>query len=334
MMSRIKKIRVHFENDPGLDSIFDVSRQRIKEALKRNPEAGRLVDLSFGHGESGFEQRVADAEVLFAWRFPHLSIARIAPQLKWIHVHGAGVEHLRPFDQWLPVGLRLTNSRGVHGNRANEYFLMTLLMLNNFIPAMAYNARQRNWIQRFNTTIIGKTVLIIGVGHMGGGAAKYAKKVGLHVVGIRRTGKSHPSVDEMYTPDRLHKLIPRADFVFIATPLTRNTESFFGEREIALMNPGAGLVNVGRAAVLDHDALAVGLRSGILSGAVLDVMPQEPLPASSPLWEIPNLLITTHSSSDDAVHYTPTSLDLFLENLVRYANRRKMRNLVDVDLEY
>lgn len=333
-MTKTAKIRVHFENDPGLDSIFDVSQERIRQALKRNKEAARCIDLSFGHGEPGFEKRVADADVLFAWRFPHLQIGKIAPNLKWIHVHGAGVEHLRPFDRWLPEGLQLTNSRGVHGDRANEYFLMTLLMLNNFIPVMAYNARSCQWIQRFNTTIIGKTVLIVGVGNMGGGAAKYAKKVGLHIIGIRRTGKPHPHVDEMYTPDRLIKLLSRADFVFLATPLTSRTESLFGKREIAAMKPGAGLVNIGRAGVLDHDALSGGLRSGHISGAVLDVTPQEPLLASSPLWKIPNLFITTHSSSDDAVHYTPKSLDLFLKNLVRYAMRRKMQNLVDIELEY
>ena len=333
-MTKTAKIRVHFENDPGLDSNFDVSQERIRQALKRNKEAARCIDLSFGHGEPGFEKRVADADVLFAWRFPHLQIGKIAPNLKWIHVHGAGVEHLRPFDRWLPEGLQLTNSRGVHGDRANEYFLMTLLMLNNFIPVMAYNARSCQWIQRFNTTIIGKTVLIVGVGNMGGGAAKYAKKVGLHIIGIRRTGKPHPHVDEMYTPDRLIKLLPRADFVFLATPLTSRTESLFGKREIAAMKPGAGLVNIGRAGVLDHDALSERLRSGHISGAVLDVTPQEPLLASSPLWKIPNLFITTHSSSDDAVHYTPKSLDLFLKNLVRYATRRKMQNLVDIELEY
>jgi phosphoglycerate dehydrogenase-like enzyme len=333
-MSSVRKLRVHFENDPRLDSIFDVSKDKIQKALSRNPTAAGLIDLSFGHGEAGFNKRVANTEVLFAWRFPHLKIASMAPCLKWIHVHGAGVEHLRPFDRWLPDGVRLTNSRGVHGDRANEYFLMTLLMLNNFIPAMAYNARRQKWVQQFNSTIIGKTVLIVGVGNMGGGAAKYAKKVGLNVIGIRRTGKSHPFVDEMYTPDRLNKLIPKADFIFLAVPLTSHTESIFGKKEMALIKPGAGLVNVGRAGVLDHDALTAGLRSGQISGAVLDVLPQEPLPSASSLWKVPNLFITTHSSSDDALQYTPKSLDLFLENLVRYAKHRKMRNLVNIDLEY
>ena len=333
-MNKIRPIRVHFENDPGLDDIFDVSRDRIKAALKRNPDAAEVIRMSFGNGDGNFEKRVTDAEVLFAWRFPHRKIAALAPALKWIHVHGAGVEHLRPFDSWLPPGAKLTNSRGVHGDRANEYFLMTLLMLNNYIPAMSFNARSKKWIQRFNTSIIGKTVLIVGVGHMGGGAATWSKKVGLKVIGIRRTGKPHRHVDEMHTPDMLTKLLPRADFVFLSTPLTSKTEMLIGRKEIRAMKPGAGLVNVGRAGVLDHDALGDALRSGHLGGAVLDVMPQEPLPSRSPLWSIPNLFITTHSSSDDAGYYTPRSLDLFLENLVRYARGRKLNNLVDLEQEY
>jgi phosphoglycerate dehydrogenase-like enzyme len=334
IMNKPRPIRVHFENDPGLDDIFDVSRERIKAALKRNPEAAEVIRMSFGNGDGNFEKRVTDAEVLFAWRFPHRKIASLAPALKWIHVHGAGVEHLRPFDSWLPSGAKLTNSRGVHGDRANEYFLMTLLMLNNYIPAMSFNARSRKWVQRFNTSIIGKTVLIVGVGHMGGGAASWSKKVGLKVIGIRRTGKPHRHVDEMHTPDMLYKLLPRADFVFLSTPLTSKTEMLIGRKEIRAMKPGAGLVNVGRAGVLDHDALGDALRSGHLSGAVLDVMPQEPLPSRSPLWNIPNLFITTHSSSDDAGYYTPRSLDLFLQNLVRYARGRKLNNLVDLEQEY
>jgi phosphoglycerate dehydrogenase-like enzyme len=333
-MNKTRSIRVHFENDPGLDDIFDVSKDRIKAALKRNPDAAEVIRMTFGNGDGNFEKHMSDAEVLFAWRFPHRKIAAQAPQMKWIHVHGAGVEHLRPFESWLPAGVKLTNSRGVHGDRANEYFLMTLLMLNNYIPAMSFNARSRKWIQRFNTSIIGKTVLIVGVGHMGGGAATWAKKVGLQVIGIRRTGKPHRHVDEMHTPDKLMKLLPRADFVFLATPLTTRTESLIGAREIRAMKRGAGLVNVGRAGVLDHDALADALRSGHVSGAVLDVMPQEPLPSRSPLWNVPNLFITTHSSSDDAAYYTPRSLDVFLENLVRYARGRKLSNLVDIEQEY
>ena len=114
-MTKTAKIRVHFENDPGLDSIFDVSQERIRQALKRNKEAARCIDLSFGHGEPGFEKRVADADVLFAWRFPHLQIGKIAPNLKWIHVHGAGVQGRR----WLGLTRKISADRALKRSRRN-----------------------------------------------------------------------------------------------------------------------------------------------------------------------------------------------------------------------
>lgn len=327
------RVRVHFENDPGLGPVFALTRERVDAALKRNPRAARVVDVSFGIGGKRFEQNMRDVDVLYAWRFPKEKIRKCAPRLRWIHIHGAGVEHLRPFS-WMPEKVHLTNSRGVHGDRANEYFLMTILMLNNRVPAMVSNQIKRRWEQVYNTAIGGKTLLVVGVGHMGGGAAHYAKKVGLRVIGIRRTGRPHPHVDEMHKPDKLPQLLPRADFVLCAAPLTSATEHLIGRREIAAMKRGAGIVNVGRAGIIDHAALAAALRSGKLSGAVLDVLPQEPLPSSSPLWRVPNLVITPHSSSDDEELYTPRSLDLFFENVVRFAAGRKLRNEVNREIEY
>ncbi len=328
-----RPIRVHFENDPGLGPVFALTKERVRAALKRNPRAAKLVKASFGGGDGRFAENMRDADVLFAWRFPKDRIKRISPDLQWIHIHGAGVEHLRPFS-WMPAQTRLTNSRGVHGDRANEYFLMTILMLNNRVPTMVSNQMRRRWEQVYNTAIAGKTLLIVGVGHMGGGAARYAKKVGLRVLGIRRTGQPHPHVDEMYRPNQLMKLLPRADFVLCATPLTSATEQMIGRRELRAMKPGAGIVNVGRAGIIDHEALAAMLKKGALSGAVLDVLPREPLPASSPLWKVPNLIITPHSSSDDEDLYTPRSLDLFFSNLERFAAGRTLLNEVNRKLEY
>ncbi len=329
-----KKIRIHFENDPALSPVFELTQKRVLDAVERNPAVASLVDLSFGKGGRGFERHMRDADVLFAWRFDHRGIRRIAPRMRWIHIHGAGVEHLRPFDRWLPPGARLTNSRGVHGERANEYFLMALLMLNNHVPAMASNQKQKRWRQLFNTNIIGKTVLIVGVGNMGGGAAEYAKRVGMKVIGIRRSGKPHPCVDRMYRTKDLDRVIPQADFVMLALPLTSETEGSFGRRQIALMKRGAGLVNVGRAGVLDHAALEKALRGGRLSGAIIDVVPREPLAPSSRLWNVPNLLITPHSSSDDSDYYTPRSLDMFFANVLRFHAGRPLANQVDLALEY
>lgn len=326
-------IRVHFENDTALGPVFAITEDRIRAALGRNKRAARLVDVSFGADGRNFDRRMKDADVLFAWRFPKEKIASAAPNLRWIHVHGAGVEHLRPF-KWLPERVTLTNSRGVHGDRANEYLLMAILMLNNRVPSMVGNQMRRRWRQLYNTAIGGKTLLIVGVGHLGGGAARYAKKVGLKVIGIRRSGRPVRHVDEMHTPDRLHALLPRADFVLCAAPLTSETEHLIGKRELDLMKPTAGIINVGRAGVVDYKALAGKLRRNELSGAVLDVFSPELLPRSSPLWTVPNLVITPHSSSDDEELYTPDTLDLFFRNVERLAARRPLLNQVDRTMGY
>src|SRR5262249_26574339 len=158
-----------------------------------------------------------------------------------------------------------------------------LLMLNNNLPQCFTHQREGRWSQVFGTSISGKTLLIIGVGHVGGGAARWAKRFGLHVIGIRRSGRPHRHVDEMHGPDALRRLLPRADFVLVAAPHTQATHRLLGAREIALMKNGAGLVNYSRARLVDYEALAARLRKNEMS-AVLDVFDPEPLPSSSPLW--------------------------------------------------
>jgi phosphoglycerate dehydrogenase-like enzyme len=210
---------------------------------------------------------------------------------------------------------------------------MAILMLNNQLPTAVTNQRRSRWQQPFNTGIAGKTLLVIGVGHVGGGAAKWAKRFGLNVLGIRRTGKSHPHVDEMHKPSALRRLLPRADFVLVTAPLTADTRHMIGARELDLMKTGAGIVNYSRANVVDYRALAKKLRAGTLS-AILDVFDPEPLPRSSPLWKLPNLIITPHCSSDDREQYTPRTLDLVFRNMERFVRGQKLLNRVDPKLQY
>ncbi len=212
-----------------------------------------------------------------------------APKLRWVHAHGAGINHLLPLD-WLPRRAVLTNSRGIHAEKADEYTIMALLMLNNRLAESFSNQRRARWEQLFSSSIVGKTVLIVGVGHIGAGAAKWAKRFGLRVIGIRRSGRRHVHVDEMHQPPALRELLPRADFVLITAPHTDETTHLIGARELGLMKDGAGLVNYSRANLVDYDALRPELSSGRLS-AILDVFDPEPLPDSSPLWNTPNLVI-------------------------------------------
>lgn len=141
-------------------------------------------------------------------------------------------------------------------------------------------------------------------------------------------------VDEMFVPDQLLEVLPRADFVLVTAPLTSETRGMVARKELDLMKPEVGLVNMARAGVVDHEALAEKLTRGELGGAILDVFDPEPLPPESPLWGTPNLIITPHVSSDDAEQYTPRMLDLFFENMGCYLSGRPLQNRVEATREY
>jgi phosphoglycerate dehydrogenase-like enzyme len=239
---------------------------------------------------------------------------------------------MMPLD-WLPRGAVLTNSRGVHAQRATEYAFMAILLLNNRIPEMIANQQRARWQQVFNTGIEGKTLLIIGVGHIGKGVAAWAKRAGMQVLGIRRTGGPRRNVDEMHEPEDLHALLPRADFVLVSAPHTDASHHMLGARELAMLKAGAGLVNYSRANLIDYEALRGKLEAGEMS-AVLDVFDPEPLPASSPLWRTPNLIITPHCSSDDRDEYTPRTLDLVFRNMQRFIEGRPLQNRVSRKHQY
>ena len=228
----------------------------------------------------------------------------------------------------------LTNASGVHGPKGGEYAMTALLMLNHRVPHFATAQRAGRWEQAFTTPIAGKTVLILGVGAMGSAAARLARRFGLRIFGVNRSGKANPLVDRMYTPAALRRALPQADFVLATLPLTAETRGLVGRAELDLLPHHAGIVNLGRGAVIDNDALADKLRRGELSGAVLDVFSEEPLPASSPLWTVPNLIISPHCAADNSTSYAERALDIFVGNLERYLAGRRLVNLVDKTLGY
>jgi len=330
--TKAQRIHLHVENYSPLGEVFEASRKRINAALRDHPKLKGRLKITVGYDGDIFDRAIRTAEILFGWDFDRDNLAERAPHLRWVAVHGAGVNHLMPLD-WLPTGAVMTNSRGVHGAKADEYTIMTLLMLNNRVPEMVTNQCRAKWHQPFNTSIEGKTLLVVGVGHIGGGAAKWAQRFGMHVIGIRRSGKPHRYVDEMYHPRSLHRQLPRADFVLITVPHTDTTHHLIGKRELDLMKPGAGLVNYSRAQLVDYDALQKKLKKGELS-AVLDVFDPEPLPSSSPLWKTPNLVITPHASSDDQELYTPKTLDLLFDNIEHYVARLPLKNVVSKRYQY
>lgn len=325
------KIHLHVDNLSRLGDVFQVTPKRLRDALKRYPEVSKHLKVTRSEDGKGLAKQLETADVLFGWDFDH-AVVKAAPKLKWIVAHGAGVTHLMPLD-WLPKGAVLTNSAGVHGERAAEYTIMAILMLNNRLPEMMTNQRKSRWEQRYNTEIAGKKLLVIGAGSVGGDTARHAKHFGMEVWGIRRSGKAHRYVDKMYRPKDLHRLLPKVDFLLMCAPDTKDTHHMIGTKELRLMKQGAGLVNYSRAGTMDYDAVRKACAAGKVS-AILDVHESEPLPRTSPSWKTPNLLVTPHSSSDDTDLYTPKTLDRLMENMARFLAGKKPTNIVDPKLQY
>ena len=328
----VRRTHLHIENTEYLGPIFQVTPKRLKDALDRHRDIARKIDVTLGTDGDIYERSIGTADVLFGWDFDRKNLAKRAPNLKWVHAHGAGVNHLFPLD-WLPKGAVLTNSRGVHGDRASEYAIMAILALNNRLPEMFTNQRNARWQQLYNTGIAGKTLLVVGVGSVGGGTASFAKKFGMRTIGVRRTGESYPHIDEMVKPRDLNRVIRKADFVLVTAPHTKDTHHMIGARQLDLMKKGAGLVNYSRANLVDYVALRKKLQRNEMS-AVLDVFDPEPLPSSSPLWRTPNLIMTPHSSSDDTDRYTPFTLDLVFRNMARFLHGKSLQNQVRPELGY
>ena len=336
-------MRVHVKNNhaspqtfpptPEGEAVFTITRERFEDAAARYPHVARDLDVLIDWDLDRFETSMRTAEVLVTWDLPTADLARVAPKLRLIHVIGAGVEHLCPMD-WVPPGVTVANNRGAHADKAGEYGLMAILMLHNRLPALIGNQQRAHWESLYSTPIGGRTLLVIGTGSIGAAVAHRCRTLGMRVLGVSRHGRPLDAVDEMHTTDRLDEVLPRADSVFVAVPLTPETRNLLDARRQALMKPGAGLVNVGRAATVDYDALVANLRSGRLSGAVLDVFDPEPLPPGSRLWSSPNLVVTPHVSADDGDSYVALTLELVFRNLERLLDGRPLVNVVRPELGY
>ena len=333
----MRRVHVHIKNTrwdtPEAAEIFTITPERFSEGLAAHPDLAPLVEATFSLGEEDWPSAAAEAEALVGWDVRIEDPTRAAPKLRLIHVIGAGVEHLMPMD-WLPPEISVVNSKGIHATRAGEFGLMAILMLHSHIPTLIEQQKRSEWKSLYASPIAGRTLLVIGVGSIGGAVARAAKLLDIKVIGISRHGRPVDGVDVMLTPDRLDEVLPQADFVFVATPATAETVNLLDRRRLSLMKPGAGLVNVGREPVIDYGAVAELLRSGHLGGAILDVFEPEPLPADSPLWSAPKLIVTPHVSADDGDSYARLTIDLFLRNLRRHLSSEPLLNLVNPDLGY
>ncbi|MBY5836290.1 D-2-hydroxyacid dehydrogenase [Rhizobium leguminosarum] len=317
--------RIYIENVRGRDPAYEVTADAVLRNLHPVCKPAAVTcRFSDDRDLDAFRQ----AEILIAGRLDTAFIANEAHSVKIIQCTSAGVEDYAPFD-WLGPTTTLTNASGVHAEKVGEFALMAALMLHSGVPAIATNQRRHLWKRQLGGMASGSRVLIYGVGALGGAVAERLQAVGFHVVGIRRNGQAHTAVDRMTTPDKFHQELSRTDILVLACPLTPETRGLVGGIELSMLPSGASLLNIARAGVLDHRALALSLESGRLSGAILDVFEQEPLPENSELWDVPNLMIFPHVSADAPIGYVDRCLAILAENLKRAKAGQSLRNVVD-----
>jgi D-2-hydroxyacid dehydrogenase (NADP+) len=253
-----------------------------------------------------------------------------ATNLKWLHFITAAIEHF-PFVTALHQrGVKLTTSAGSNGEPVAQTALAGLLMLARGFPHWWAAQGRREWAPLRGDAVPrdlkGQSVLVIGMGTIGSTVARFCRALGMRVIGVRRSPvRPEDPVDEMHAPDALPGLLPRCEWVVLACPLTPETERLLNAVTIARLPRGARLVNVARGRVVDEAAVIAALESGQLGGAYLDVFEQEPLPADSPLWAMPNVIISPHNASSSAGN-TDRATRIFLDNLVKWARGEPLRN--------
>jgi len=300
---------------------------------------------SDGDGPSlGSEEAVrliADAEVYFGFGFsPDLHAA--ARCLRWVHSAAAGVGNV------VQSGIErtdilVTNSAGIHGPPIGEFVVAGVLHFLRGLDVAIEQQRRGEWSKTFFVSedsplreVSDCRVLIVGAGGLGGEAAQRLSCLGATCVGVRR----RPALGvpdgfrEVHAMDALDRLLPAADVLVLAAPLTPDTAELMTRARLALLPSRAIVVNVARGALLDEEALADMLQAGRLRGAVLDVFRQEPLATTSRLWQVPGVLVVPHVSPVSPGRFWPRQLDLFLDNWRRYVAGQPLRNLVDKQAGY
>jgi phosphoglycerate dehydrogenase-like enzyme len=298
------------------DAVWDAVGDRLVE-LEPTVERVPFVPGTFVTDEESARIEVAFLSMdMYPRSTPaYMSVCLGAPNLRWLHSGSAGVDH-PVFRMFLDRGVRLTNSSGSSGRAIAHHVVMVSLALRRDLPSFLRAQTEHRWDQRDLDDVEGRTLGVLGMGPIGLESARLAGALGMEVIGMRRT-ISGDEPCETWTLDRLHELLPRVDTLLLALPLTDDTRRILGATELAMLPRGAHVINVGRGELIDEAALVEALRSGQVGAAALDVTEIEPLPETSPLWDMPNVIITPHSSAGTA-STRRRAAEFFVEEFARF----------------
>ena len=321
----------------------DRSRVVVLGATADDPPPGihvveGVVDVGYAATVEDLARELEGADVVLAWR-PNTNGPLLPPvwehagALKWIQAAAVGVDGLL-FPGLVESHVVVTNARGVFDAAIAEYVVALMLVFAKDLLGMLDGQRRGEWLHGDTETLEGKHLLVVGMGPIGKRIGRAGRDLGMVVRGIARTRRPGDAVfNTIRGSDDLPEALGWADYVVNALPATTETHHMFGAEAFAAMKPWARFINVGRGSTVDEPALVRSLTDGTISAAALDVFEEEPLPAESPLWGMPNVVISPHKAGDFA-GWREALVELFVENLERYLTGNPLRNVVDKRLGF
>lgn len=314
-------------------------QRRIEAAL-----SGGVLVLVREQGRAALRDALIanpDADVVASF-FPPTDVLTLAPNLRWIALPSAGADHAIREGIVQPGGPIVTTASGIHAVPIGEYVLSLMLMWVRHWPEIIALQQAAIWPDQttreklHGRELDGATLGIIGLGAIGRHIARLGRAFGMRIIATRRSasfGQSDADADIMIPPEHLNDLLAASQFVVVSVPATTQTRHLIGRNELGKMRRDAFLINISRGSAIDETALISALTDGVIAGAGLDVFEQEPLPLESPLWKLPNVILSPHVAGNTD-QYSRRFTDLFLDNLARFRAGEPLLNVVDLARGY
>lgn len=308
-------------------------------AFQRLHQAHPKVEVRIVHDLSAFAEQVAQADAVIGSR-PYLkltsNVLNPGGRLRWVQTTTAGVDQALTPELLAADHVAITCIKGPPGPLMAEHAVLLMLALSRNFPAYLRNQQQHLWRREGQDwpPLFGQTIAILGMGSSGSNLARVCKVgFGMTVLGMSRTRREHPHVDRAFDKAELHDVLREADFVVLCLPNTPETQRIVDGAALGVMKRSAYLVNVSRGALIDEDALIATMRTGGIAGAALDVTTRDPIPKESPLWDLPNTIITPHIATE-SVKLSEAVVDFWCENVRRFAENKPLLGLMDRQAGY
>jgi len=328
-------VKLMTDVDPRVNVIFDkdlIPDQRYPadrrgQAMEWTPERDRK-----------WNEYLKEADILFGFDYRHMDNLRdFAPKLKWVQGTSTGIGPSVVKAGWPEKGIVATTASGIHSVPISEFVIMSMLCFEKDIFHLFDLKSQRKHERYCTGQLRGKTLGIVGLGKNGRLVATLAAAHGMRVLATKRTTQGYVpqnlGVDQLYAPADIKKMLPQCDYVSMTVPTTPDTYKMMDYEMFKTMKPGAVFINNSMGTTVVQDDLIRAIKEGHLRGAAIDVYEKEPVPADSPLWSMPNVLMSPHSASC-CMYEDANIANLFIDNLRRYLDGRPLRNAVRPELQY